>query len=288
MAKKQAKPEEPAGESAPMWIVSFADLVTLMMSFFVVLFALKQGGASQQAQTAAAIANTFGAEADPYADDLTNQWLKYYQHKGKMPVSKEMGNADFSAKGAEGKNPEVTTIRPGKDITSGGAITFEPGSVVLDEAAQKTIGKLADVLRGHNNVLMLKGHASPDELTYHPEDLNGMSLSNQRAGVVAEALVKVGLDRRALRPVACGIFEPVKAQVYDVAGQRQNRRVEVYSTDTIVSEYQPNTTVKPTGEVAGSTEEAGSPEKIAVHKGEETGAVEPGKAPVGAGKNGHE
>src|SRR4029079_19333805 len=47
MAKKH-KPEEPAGESAPMWIVSFADLVTLLMSFFVILSVKPEGTATVQ------------------------------------------------------------------------------------------------------------------------------------------------------------------------------------------------------------------------------------------------
>ena len=48
-----------------MWIVSFADLVTLMMSFFVVLYALKQGGEKQQMDTMAAIKATFDPAYEP-------------------------------------------------------------------------------------------------------------------------------------------------------------------------------------------------------------------------------
>ena len=47
MAKRK-KAEEPAGESAPMWIVSFADLVTLLMSFFVILSVKPEGTATVQ------------------------------------------------------------------------------------------------------------------------------------------------------------------------------------------------------------------------------------------------
>ena len=66
--QKKAKAPEPAGESAPMWIVSFADLVTLMMSFFVVLYAMKQGGEKQQMDTMAAIKATFDPAYEPPQD----------------------------------------------------------------------------------------------------------------------------------------------------------------------------------------------------------------------------
>src|SRR6478609_5849803 len=72
-AQKKAKAPEPAGESAPMWIVSFADLVTLLMSFFVVLYALKEGGEKRQMEVAAAIKATFDPSYIP-SPDSPSEW----------------------------------------------------------------------------------------------------------------------------------------------------------------------------------------------------------------------
>lgn len=250
MARKPPKPEEP-GECAPAWIVSFADLVTLMMSFFVVLYALKQGGPKQQLEVAAAIKAQFDYEPSP--DSTTPLDLAVLRYKGRpRPADRSKGDSDSPPKGLPGDHTEVATIRPGKDITSGGTIQFEPGSVSLDAVSLDTVRKLTDILRGHNNVLMIKGHVSPDELSLHPDDTNGMSLSYLRACVVADALVKSGLDRHVMRPVGCGPFEPIKVQVYDATAQHQNRRVEVYQTDTLATEFVPNTTVAPVGETNGS------------------------------------
>ena len=243
MAKKQKKPEEPAGESAPMWIVSFADLVTLMMSFFVVLYALKQGGPQQQLEQAAAIKAQFGYQPPDDSTDPLDLQVMAFLGRIKPPMQLEKGRSEAPPRGADGNNPEVTTIRPGKDITTGGLITFEPGSVAIDETSHATIRKLADLLRGHNNVLMIKGHVSSDELSLRPDDPDGLSLSNRRAMAVKDALVALGIDHRVLRPVACGPFEPVKVQVYDPLSQRLNRRVEIYNTDSVASDYMPSTLV---------------------------------------------
>ena len=32
--------EEPHGEGAPEWMVSYADMITILMSFFVVMFSM--------------------------------------------------------------------------------------------------------------------------------------------------------------------------------------------------------------------------------------------------------
>lgn len=232
-------------EHAEGWIVSFADLMTLMMSFFVVLFALKESGSPEkQMEVTAAIKAQFGYEPPENSSDPLDLMVMQLRGRGSN-LDKHAGRAEDPPKGVDGKNPEVTTIRAGKEITSGGYITFEAGSSEPDEVSANTIRKIADMLKGYNNVLLIKGHVSSDEVAMRPDDPNGMGLSYKRAMVVGEYLKKYGIDGRVIRPVACGPFEPLKVQVYDQANLRQNRRVEVYSTESTVSDYFPSTTVKP-------------------------------------------
>lgn len=243
MSKKKAAAPEPAGESAPMWIVSFADLVTLMMSFFVVLYALKQGGPEQQLNTAAAIAAQFGAEPPL---DATDDYAMAIRHFRGIPVptrEKQMGHADVPADSPEGPDTKVTNIRDGKEITSGGSILFDSGSAALTPGAKGIVRKVADLVRGKTNILMIKGHVSADEIALRPDDLQGWTLSYQRAITVADELARLGIDRRLLRPVPCGANEPLKAQVYDTENLKLNRRAVIYSTESTLSDYFPATYV---------------------------------------------
>jgi chemotaxis protein MotB len=244
MSKKKAKAPEPAGESAPMWIVSFADLVTLLMSFFVVLYALKQGGAAQQAATAAAIAVQFGADAPP-ADATDAVSLEMDRRMGRPlpPMTHDRGRDDNPPKGAEGRDPQVTKIRDGKEITSGATIEFAQGSAQVSPEADKVASQIAELVRGQLNILLIKGHISADEAALRPDDPNGMILSMQRAEAVADKLAADGIDRRILRPVACGPFEPLKTATYTSETQAANRRAEVFSTEATEAEYAPVLTV---------------------------------------------
>ncbi len=47
--KMASKPEEKP-DGAPEWMVSFADMITIMMSFFVIMFALASGEAAKAKQ----------------------------------------------------------------------------------------------------------------------------------------------------------------------------------------------------------------------------------------------
>jgi chemotaxis protein MotB len=269
MKKKAAAPEA-AGESAPMWIVSFADLVTLMMSFFVVLYALKQGGEKQQLEVAAAIKAQFDPSYAADSDSAFDQAIRRQRGNPGPPHQNNGGYAPKPTAGAEGLDQTVTAIRPGTQIVTGTKITFDFMGTGLDEASRKAIAEIAKTMEGLNNVVFIKGHVSGDEVKQLPaNDPYGMILSQQRAAAVAEELVKDGVKRNVLRTLACGPYEPVKTGIYDAASLRQNRRVEVYSTDTTASEFAPIPTVPAAG--LGGGEKAGATEqKKQVASGEES------------------
>jgi chemotaxis protein MotB len=247
--QKKAKAPEPAGESAPMWIVSFADLVTLMMSFFVVLYALKQGGEQRQLEVAADLRATFDPGYIPPADSTSPFDILIRQHHG-LPgpaYDNNGGHAPKPTDGAQGLDQQVTALRPAKVIVTGTRITFESDSANLDPAALDAIRQIADKIRGLNNVLYVKGHVAADEITLHPDDPEGMQLSYLRATRVIDEFVKLGIDRKVLRPLACGPSETLHTGAYDAATMKLNRRVEVFSTENTVSDFTPISTVQATG-----------------------------------------
>src|ERR1035437_9386282 len=102
MAQKKAKAPEPAGESAPMWIVSFADLVTLMMLFFVVLYALKQGGAAQQLETTVAIKSAFGWKPDMSSENEMDRVGRQRLGIESPPFEKMAGDSSKPMQGPQG------------------------------------------------------------------------------------------------------------------------------------------------------------------------------------------
>ena len=169
--QKKAKAPEPAGESAPMWIVSFADLVTLLMSFFVVLYALKQGGEKQQMEVAANIRYVFDPNYLPPADSTSefDQMIRALHGVPGPPFPNNGGHVIDPNDGAKGPDTSVTTIRTGKEIVTGTKITFDKNGTDLDPASLAAIGEIFKSLQGHNNVLFIKGHVSTDELAQPPQ-----------------------------------------------------------------------------------------------------------------------
>src|SRR5947209_3674036 len=123
-------------EECPEWIFTFADLVMLMMGFFVILWVLKPApGKKSDAKVddewikvVAAIREAFDYIPDPQSKDPVDmELLAQKLARMKMNGPGDGGKTQLPRKGPEGTDPEVTNIRPGKQATEGGKLLFDKG-----------------------------------------------------------------------------------------------------------------------------------------------------------------
>ena len=232
-------------EECPEWIFTLADLLMCMMGLFVILWVLKPDKAGSPEQAAMQevrraemikeIQVAFGAHLDDNSEieiELAELLRKLDQIK--RNGQGEKGTVTTQAHGAEGTDSEVTKIRDGDLAGAGGAVTYAAGVVELDAAQKQTLDEVAGKVRGHRNVVMIKGHSALDDLPEGATAEQQMSLSLERAKRVAAYLATKGVDADVLRVQGCGTFEPVRLRAYAEADRRGNRRVEVEATDQLV------------------------------------------------------
>jgi flagellar motor protein MotB len=242
MAAKACKCKKTECEECPEWIFTFADLVMLMMGFFVILWVLKPNpGKKGNSETddyvvkiAAAIRGGFGYVPNPQSrDPVDMQMIINGLSKIHPPGEGKRGKAESEPKGAVGTEPEVTNIRPANHATEGGKMLFDKGSADLSDETKLELAQLAEVIRGHRNIIMVKGHTSLDDLPDGATDGQKMDLSLRRAQASADFLVTKGVDPHLIRVQGCSTFEPLTEREYTVDSQTLNRRVEVEATNTI-------------------------------------------------------
>lgn len=246
MAKKHQ--EEEHGESAPMWIVSFADLVTLMLSFFVILAAGNNKSAESDPEFAdlvAALKSAFShveaateKPADPKADfkELVKK-LMALQPPVQQTRPEGTGRGDADDKGMKGKHFRVTRIREGLEVAMGGPVFFEAFSARPTEKGEQQLRDIVEILRGHRNVIEIRGHVGetpwPIDWTY--DDV--MKLAYDRADCVGRVLRREGIDPRAVRLVAVGPNEPLKNDTISPEASGASRRVEIIVRESLVDDF---------------------------------------------------
>ena len=193
MAEKKKAQEEEHGESAPLWIISFADLVTLMLSFFVILAAGNNGGSSTKndpefAKIVAALRLAFrdSSPADQAVLDAAAGYedlIRKIQDLAKKKAhAKNRGDSD--QEGLYGNSFRVRRLRDGMEITMGGPVFFDAFSGKLNEQGTQDVRQLAELLNeplGHR-----AGLAVSDDATVY-FDHRG----NLRPGTRQKALIRV-------------------------------------------------------------------------------------------------
>src|SRR4051812_45991572 len=242
---KRCKPSE--CEECPEWIFTFADLVMLMMGFFVILWVLKPAPdpKSNPKQTAAQMESYYGTigelrggfgwEPDPQSTDPVDQAVIRIRARNGPG---ERGKLKRAVTGAEGTDPEVTSIRVSSQATVGSRILFDAASAVIRPEDIPTLNQIAHEIRGHRNIFMIKGHTSRDDYADNGSAEAMMELSLRRAQTVADYLAGHGVEAEILRVQGCSVFEPVAERAYTAGAQTTNRRVEVESTSTLVDDLQ--------------------------------------------------
>jgi outer membrane protein OmpA-like peptidoglycan-associated protein len=241
---------EEAHEGAPEWLISFADMVMLMMGFFVILFALNTNPAGRQpGGSAPEDSGAPESGADSYMLDLSLAIREAFNNPvsihSKDPADAKLvrrlleraGRSEARTEGIKGRDEDVQAIRPSEYHARAGSIAFADNSTALSAAGQRTIDDMALKVRGINLIVEVRGHVSAAEAYANPD--RAMKLALDRAMAVAEALHQRDISWWQMRIVACADND----RLIELPGNRSddspNARVEVIVTDQLVPQQVP-------------------------------------------------
>ncbi|MHC4067494.1 MAG: OmpA/MotB family protein [Planctomycetota bacterium] len=236
MAKKKHK----ASAGAPAWMVTYGDMMTLLLCFFVLLVAMSEIKQEDKfLQVVESLRHAFGYETtlETAPGDVTpvNALIRELQTIIIPPNETYQGDAD--EEGIDGRVHKVTDVRDGIEIVVGGRIAFDRFSAVLKPKAEERITRVAEKIRGKNTKIIVRGHATAEPL---PEDSlypGPMDLSYARARAVADVLTRSGVRGARVRIEANGDREPINSQAYTEERRAVNRRVEIIVTEALLQEY---------------------------------------------------
>lgn len=221
MAKKPK--EEPAG--APAWMVTFSDMTTLLLTFFVLLLSMSKTDQIKFQAAAGSLRGAFGvlSSADkteiappqvvnsvPIYDDFVSRvYKRLLSHINRLRIDKDI---------------ELVKDRGAVVLRINSAILFDVGETTLKPQAGPLLHKVAELVRPLPMNLRIEGHTD-NQPTRNPQ-LSNWDISVARAVSVLKYLGReklLPLDRMAA--VGYGDTRPLVAN--DTPEHRAlNRRVE--------------------------------------------------------------
>lgn len=230
-------------EGVPDWVVTYGDMMSLLLCFFVLLFTFSEIKKPKEfEQVLEKVKEAFGylggkgklPTQDMPLNSMIERLTKLALHEENFPRESEIDDL-----GLEGRRTTVKKIREGLQFTIGGLITFERGSADLKPEAKRDLARIARVIRGRNNKIEVRGHAAMNEPGPDSAYDNAWDLSYARAMAVKRFLTHPdqGIRERRIRVMACGVYEPLVRWGYDEGLPALNRRVEVIVTETLVRDF---------------------------------------------------
>jgi chemotaxis protein MotB len=232
------------------WLVSYADFVTLLFAFFVVLYASAQVDRQRALQLSQAIRSGFqqlgafgtgrpdisGGRAMRTSVDSKNQIdfsgsedVDNASNSGAMPADFASIRSELEqALAAEIGRNEVT-LHAGADglvVTLREIGFFDSGSASIKPGAEKAFARVAAILRAHSCELRIEGHT--DNVPIHTAQFaSNWELSTARASGLVRSLVDVyGVSPALLSAAGYAEFHPAASNETS-QGRALNRRVDL-------------------------------------------------------------
>ncbi|MHC5004744.1 MAG: OmpA/MotB family protein [Planctomycetota bacterium] len=235
--KKPRKREQ----GVPEWVVTFGDLMSLLLTFFILLQMFSEMKRDHEYQrVVTAIKEAFGYSGGVGVLPTDDPPLKSILEQMELMALRNFENTQVSQNetpGMEGPQMRVTRIREGVVFTIGGPSSFDERSAEIKPAVTEQLRQLAVLLAGRRNKIVIRGHASAKYLPDGSPWADLDDLSFERARNVKDVLVECGLDDRVFRLEAVGTREPARPRAVDPAEAAENRRVEVILTERLVEEF---------------------------------------------------
>ncbi|MCK5852410.1 OmpA family protein [bacterium] len=223
----------PCEEGAPAWMATFADLATLLMTFFVLLLSFANMDIVKFRQMAGSVKDAFGTQVETPGTfeeksdrAVTIQLTEEEDRTIDMMQMGERIRKTVEEQGLEGKT-EIKVDDSGVILTVDGTFMFDGGSAKLKPEFEKFLAEIANIIEEHDYPLAIEGHSDnlPIKSPIYPSN---WELSSSRATAVLRYLIeKYEVPAKRLMAVGYSDTRPLVAN-NSPENRAKNRRVEFH------------------------------------------------------------
>jgi chemotaxis protein MotB len=252
LRRRRAKREEHLNHEA--WAIPYADLLTLLLAFFVVMYAISSLNTGKYRVLADALSVAFkggtvaGDAAPLRPSGISGLTVRDAVQGSDLGAPRRSNGAPAAISGTAGPSAEMlnaariavrvsraaapmvmrdqVTVRQHPlwvEVEIRNDVLFASGSADLNRNAEEVLTRLAATMRGFGNPIRVEGHTDDvpiDGGRYR----DNWDLSAARAVSVVRVLAENGIDPARLAVLGFGEFRPIESNQAE-SGRRANRRV---------------------------------------------------------------
>ena len=246
--------EETVEQDSENWLLSYLDLITLLLAMLVVMLAVSRlhGQAAEASDKPIELVGTLAAAGLPkydgeYAEFDTTpipaSWADTPAAAASVAAAAAPAPDDDSVKVADaapplmapskeslglddlGKSVDVIINEQSVSFRISNELLFPSGQATLSPAGLDVIKRLATILNKNQHPVSVEGHSDPVPIQTR-QFASNWELSSSRATSVLRELVRDGVSGQRLRAVGYAETRPIESNDTP-AGRAANRRVEL-------------------------------------------------------------
>lgn len=211
-------------ENVERWLITYADLITLLLAFFVMMYAISKQDADKYRAVSRHLKSIFVSSSSVNEGDGSGGKSALDENE---LLREELEREVNEVKGLQGLNQiSIITDERGIVIRILDRAFFDEGKADLKENAKRTIDKLAPIIKRIPNHVRIEGHTDNVPIS-NQEFKSNWELSVRRATEVVRYFIeKGGIPPNRLSASGYAEFRPIASN--DTAENRAlNRRIEI-------------------------------------------------------------
>ncbi len=238
------------------WLVSYADFLTLLLAFFVVMYSISQVNESKYRVLSNTLTEAFNlpeysdeplqlgqlAKSNPLnviemeasnVDDKQGEGIDNASEEGKIQQQFQQLSQDMEELFSDLIDKNLIAISGNEEwlvVELSAGLLFESGQAELAGESEVILNEIAQLLFDHDRPVRVEGFTDniPISTAMYPSN---WELSTARAAAVVQLFVESGLDPAKMAAVGYGEHQP-KADNTTTEGRSQNRRVVLMISKT--------------------------------------------------------
>jgi len=258
MPRRKHTEEEP--ENLERWLVSYADFITLLFAFFVVMYSISSVNEGKYKTLSQTFSSIFSADTTRPGGSAQTALIELATEKGSALVNllpevppglpppdgvqeSERAQLERIATQMEAVlapyvRDDLVTVKRSElwvelEIKSG--LLFASGSAALSKESGAMLYRLSQIFTGVDNVIHVEGHTDNVPIATF-EFPSNWALSSARSASVVKQFVDYGVSPQRMVALGYGEYHPV-ADNKQEEGRNRNRRVAIIIMSKQASRY---------------------------------------------------
>lgn len=234
MIRRRREEEHHSKTGHERWLVSYADFVTLLFGFFVVMYSVSQVSEQKYRVLSETLSNVFQGNTSQPADMKVTSDGNPLDQQGRISgLSPDINLIDTEVLARDLEAALIHLVQPGQvrisateewvQIDLNANVLFDSASADPKAEAREIFRQIATKLAPFDNEIEVSGHTD-DRPIRTARFQSNWELSSARASSVVRLLAEDGVDPQQLSAVGYGEYRPVADNATE-EGRAANRRV---------------------------------------------------------------